>query len=125
MLTSLVCSIAAAPQFFGQSQSSSSYVNQDGQLITVYQYIDSNGQQVVKEVISGNQPQSQPLQPPPVQPQPIQPFSQPPSPQPVAHPNSIPVQVSKVKPSAVREGAYVHDTSGAYKHDDSGKYRGN
>lgn len=129
ILTNVVCSIAAAPQFDGQSPLVSGYVNKNGQLVTVYHYTDSNGQEVLKEVISEDQPEPQPIQPQFIQSQPVQPqYQQPnksPSPtQSIVFPNPIPVPVPTNRPSAVNTGAYIHDNSGAYKPDNSGQYRG-
>lgn len=42
------------PKHYGQAQSSISYINHNGELVTVHKYKDSNGRELTREVITPN-----------------------------------------------------------------------
>lgn len=90
------------PQFFGQSFSSSSFVNQNGEVVSNSLYTDSLGNQIVN---GQNVPQQQEVSQA-AQPQAPQPSA--PQPKPVA-------QTQSTVPKKVNSGQYIPDDRGKYK----------
>jgi len=96
--------VHSLPQFFGQSFSSSSFVNPSGQVVSSSIYTDSQGNRIVSGA-----PQNS------FAPQVV------PQAAPQLAPNQAPVTA---KPVAAKPAASQYNT-GQYVHDDSGKYKGN
>lgn len=107
----------------GSTITSTTFVDRNGQQITITKYQDSHGVEHIQEdfILPPYDEFFTTRRPTPLTPAPI---SAPVTVQTLqaSRPNAIPTDAPKVNR---KEGAYVHDNSGAYKPDNRGQYKGN